>query len=77
MIVLNSWALLKPPCRLGMQCPHHYFIEPHIHLADLRRRECIIGGHLAGKQLVEHHTQRVDVGAMIDILRRRICSGAM
>ena len=40
-------------------------------------RQEMAHGQVAGEHFVKYHTQRVDIGAMVDLVRPRNCSGAM
>ena len=59
---------LPAQLRLLAQRAQHNFIQPNIHLHPMRGRCEFAAWGFAGEQLVEHHAERVDVRAMIDVL---------
>ena len=65
---LDFAGVLVPLLRFLLQGPQHDFIQPHVDLDLSSTAAQAADRQLAGQQFVEHHAQRIDVGAVIDRL---------
>ena len=62
--------LLVAEFGIFFQRAQNNFIQPHVNVNLVRRRFDLLAGQFAGKHLVKHHAQRVNVRAVIHLARR-------
>ena len=67
---LHFTRRLEACIALLFEGPHHDLVDPRVQRRLLGRRPEAAERQFTGQQFIEHHAERVDVGALVDVGRR-------